>query len=185
MRTDQENTLHSDDSFTLRKCLEILERTPTVLKTLLADLSGDWTASTSDHEVGIHQIMHYLILNEEDTWLPNIKTILDGHRPSLLGLYEKLMPPEEVPDKAINSLLKEFKFLRELNLAEIRRLQIQLSNLNVTEDFSIWGKLSVKELMASWMVHDLSHIAKISRIMANRYETEVGKWSQHLDILKY
>lgn len=185
VRTEQEKLVHTAGHFNLRTCLEILERTPSVLKTLLADLSTDWTRPLDDQEQDIQNILHYLILNEQDTWIPNLKSVLEGHGASLVELYEKLLPTEETRSKPVNALLKEFKLLRELNVGEIRRLQSEFSDLNRKEDFSIWGKISVKELMASWMIHDLSHISKISKLMANRFEAEVGIYSQHLDILKY
>jgi hypothetical protein len=36
----------------------------------------------------------------------------------------------------------------------------------------------------SWVVHDLGHIAQISRVMANQYKRDVGTWKAYLRILE-
>ena len=46
------------------------------------------------------------------------------------------------------------------------------------------GKVTLKQLLATWATHDLGHLAQISRVMAKQYKGEVGPWIEYMGILK-
>lgn len=169
---------------TLARTLEILERTPTVLRSLLLGVSDFWTrANYGDGTWSATQVVGHLIVAERDDWLPRLRRILrHGER----------VPFEPFPhdatastrDTPIVSLLEEFERLRHANLRELRAMNLSPADLERTGTHPAFGRVTAAQLLATWCVHDLHHVRQISLAMAWQYRDAVGPWREYLNTLK-
>ena len=169
--------------FELEKALEILERTPFVLRTLLANLSPEWTENNEGLDTwSPYDVIGHLIHGENTDWIPRAKIIL-GDGPKEFEPFDRFAQFENSKGKTIGQLLDEFDLLRKKSLEDLKRLNIQEEDLSKKGVHPQFGEVSLKNLLATWTAHDLGHIVQISRVMAKQYKTEVGPWSEYLSVL--
>src|SRR5947199_4004983 len=45
------------------------------------------------------------------------------------------------------------------------------------------GRVTLRQLLAAWVVHDLGHVAQVARVMAKQYRDQVGPWIPFLPVL--
>ena len=169
-------------SFDLERSVEILSRTPGVLRALLSDLSEEWTAINEGGESwSPFEVVGHLLHCENDDWIPRAHIILDGtvnfesfDRFAHLTLYR---------DKSVAELLDAFEAARERSLEELLRLDLSDEQLDLPGFHPDLGDVTLRQLLATWVVHDLGHLAQIERVMAKQYCEEIGPWKQHLPIV--
>lgn len=170
-------------SVDLREVMAVLERTPRVLRTLMTGAPADlidrpygpdtWTA---------REVVAHLIFGEQTDWLPRLTHILAqgeaepfcsfdraGHKP-LLRL-------------SLEELLESFESHRRESLGSLRALNLGAAELARTGRHPALGRVTVANLLATWVVHDLNHIAQVCKAMAFQLKSEVGPWEQYLSIL--
>ncbi len=170
--------------FTLEKSLEILERTPNVLYTMLQDISVEWTNANEGGETwSAYDIIGHLIHGEKTDWIPRAEIILSEKPAKTFEPYDRLAQFEESKSKSLTQLLNEFETLREKNVANLRSKNLTDKNLPLGGMHPALGQVSLSQLLATWVVHDLNHIAQICRVMAKQYKDEVGPWIAYLGIL--
>ncbi|WP_420578582.1 DinB family protein [Ekhidna sp.] len=170
--------------FNLEKSIQILERTPVVLKQLLQGLSEDWTTPNEGPDTwSPYDIVGHLIHGEKTDWIPRTKIILEYGIEKSFEPYDRFAQFKESKGKNLQQLLEEFETLRKANLEVLKSLDIE-SNLNKKGKHPELGEVTLSHLLSSWVVHDLGHIAQISRVMAKQCKEEVGVWEQYLGILK-
>ncbi|MEO9871262.1 DinB family protein [Ekhidna sp.] len=171
--------------FDLNKSLEILERTPVVIKGLLSGISTDWTSSNEGENTwSPFDIVGHLVHGEEVDWLPRTKIILQHGNSQPFEPFDRFAQFEKSKGKSLNQLLDEFEQLRTANLKELRVLNIMDDDLSKTGMHPGLGKITLQNLLSSWTVHDLGHIVQISRVLAKQYTSEVGPWTQYMAVLK-
>jgi uncharacterized damage-inducible protein DinB len=171
--------------FDLQKSLEILERTPNVLITMLQGISTDWTSVNEGGESwSVYDIIGHLIHGEKADWVPRTDIILSENRDKKFTPFDRFAQFEESKGKSLDQLLKEFKTLRERNVEQLRAKKLTDKNLVETGIHPAFGEVTLKQLLSTWVVHDLNHIAQISRVMAKQYKEEVGPWTAYLKILQ-
>ena len=171
--------------FELKKSREILEKTPEVLKSLLTGLSKEWIKNNEGKDSwSPYDIVGHLIFGEKTDWMVRIKIILSESENKCFEPFDRFAQLNEDPSRPIDDLLNEFKLLREKNLHELTLLNITQKNYNKTGIHPEFGEVTLKQLISTWAVHDLGHIAQLSRVMAKQYTQEVGPWINYLGILK-
>lgn len=172
-------------NFELHRSIEILHNTPQVLDTLLNGLSKEWLYNNEgENSWSPYDIVGHLIFGEKTDWIVRIKIILSESENKLFEPFDRFAQLHEDQTKPITDLINEFKILRENNLNELTALHItpnDLDRIGIHPDF---GEVTLKQLISTWAVHDLGHIAQISRVMAKQYKEEVGPWIDYLGILK-
>lgn len=172
-------------NFELNKSVELLERTPMVLETLLDGLSEEWTSVNEGEKTwSAYDVVGHLIHGETTDWIQRIKIILDENSDKKFKPFDRFAQFEESKGKTLKELLAEFKLLRATNILELRSLSINESLLTKEGIHPVFGKVTLKQLLATWTAHDLSHLAQISRVMAKQYKEDVGPWVNYLSILK-
>lgn len=172
-------------NFDLNKSKEILESTPEVLNSLLSDLSKEWINNNEGENTwSPYDIVGHLIFGEKTDWIVRIKTILSDSDNKLFEPFDRFAQLNESQDRPIGELISEFKFLREKNLKEFELLNISEKDLEKVGIHPEFGNVTLKQLISTWAVHDLGHIAQITRVMAKQYSNEVGPWINYLGILK-
>lgn len=170
--------------FELHKSIEILERTPSILESYLQGLSDDWLKNNEGEETwSPYYILGHLIFGEKTDWIPRAKIILSQSENKMFEPFDRFAQLNEDQEKSISELLSEFKELRNKNIGELRSLQISEKELKRTGIHPEFGAVTLEQLLATWVVHDLCHIGQISRVMSKQYTNEVGPWKAYLGIL--
>lgn len=169
--------------FSLRDTCTILERTPGVLSQLLKDLPKDWTHQNEGPETwSPFDVVGHLIHGEKTDWIPRTKIILYEEDKHFIP-FDRFAQFEESKGKTLESLLSEFEALRIDNLQELRKLNLQPSDLEKEGIHPEFGAVTLRQLLAAWTTHDLGHIVQISRVMAKQYKQEAGPWPKYLAVL--
>lgn len=171
--------------FNLQESIDILSRTPAVLENLLQGLPDSWLRSNEGENTWSPcDIVGHLIHGEKTDWLVRTKIILGDSENKRFEPYDRFAQEREDQTRSIEVLLNEFQKRRSDNLSELKSMQISESDLDKKGMHPELGEVSLRHLLAAWVVHDLGHIAQISRVMAKQYGDEVGPWPAYLGILK-
>jgi hypothetical protein len=172
-------------TFEIEKAIEILERTPLAIEALLKGISEEWLKNNEGANTwSPYEVVGHLIHGEKTDWIPRAKIILSDSKNKTFQPFDRFAQMKEGKGKDIEELLEEFKQIRKENLVELKALQINHSKLQQKGRHPELGVVTLKELLSCWVVHDLGHIAQISRVMAKQYKEEVGVWEAYLGILK-
>ena len=171
--------------FHLEKSLEILEQTPSVINTFLSNLSGEWTLSNEGENTwSAFDIVGHLIHCEEADWIPRLKIILKYQNKKTFEPFDRFAQFEKSKGKRLSDLLETFSKVRIENVKFLKSLNLTKKELLLKGMHPSLGEVTAKQLLATWVTHDLGHIAQISRVMAKQYANEVGAWHQYISILK-
>lgn len=171
-------------NFCTERSIEILSNTPVVLNNLLKDLNNDWLYSNEGEDTwSPFDIIGHLVHGERTDWMERLDIIL--HRADKnFRPFDRFAQFNESKGKTINDLLTEFKILRESNIANLKKLNLKENNLDLKGIHPNFGEVTLRQLLATWTVHDLNHIAQICRVMAKQYKAETGPWVEYLPILQ-
>ncbi len=170
--------------FNITQSIEILQRTPQVLTTLLSGLSQEWIENNEGGESwSPYDVIGHLIHGEKTDWLVRTEIILSNAPDKTFALFDRFAQFEESKGKTISDLLNEFQNLRTKNLTALKSKNVTAEDLTKTGIHPAFGTVTLKQLLATWVAHDLGHIAQVSRVMAKQYREEVGPWREYLPIL--
>ena len=171
--------------FTLEKSIEILERTPALLQALLENISEEWTSNNEGPETwSAYDVVGHLIHGEKTDWIPRAEIILSSNHDKKFEPFDRFAQNEDSKGKSLAVLLKEFETLRKKNLEVLRSKNITQKELQEKGVHPAFGEVTLSQLLATWVVHDLNHISQISRVMAKQYKVAVGPWIEYLRILQ-
>ena len=168
--------------YNVAEAVQVLRNTPAVIENLLTYLDDDWVLSKeSPDSWSPKEIVAHLIHGELTDWIPRTKIILANEGQSLVPFeMEGHLPYLE---SSLYDLLNRFKTLRAENLSALVDLEISDADLDRTAKHPALGTVTLRNHLAAWVVHDLGHIAQISRVMAKQYKSEVGPWTDFMAIL--
>ena len=170
--------------FDLDEATAVLSRTPAALKAMLNDLHRNWAENNEGAETwSPYDVIGHLIHGERVDWIPRAKIILEYGEARPFDPFDRFAQFEESKGKSLEDLLDEFVALRERNLTILREMKIGPAELDKTGQHPALGRVTLKELLATWVTHDLDHIAQIARTMAKQYTDEVGPWQAYITIL--
>jgi DinB superfamily len=169
----------------LQDTVSLLARTPAVLDALLRDLPEAWTLrNEGENTWSAFDVVGHLIHGERTDWMPRAKVILQFGETRTFEPFDRLGLVREVQGKSMGQLLDEFARLRAENLDELRALNLGREELALRGGHPALGVVTLSELLATWAVHDLTHLHQISRVMAHQYREAVGPWSLYLGVLQ-
>ncbi|MES2773218.1 MAG: DinB family protein [Bacteroidota bacterium] len=172
-------------NFSPEASIEILENTPGVLIALLQNVSAEWVSNNEGGDTWtVYDIIGHLIHGEKTDWIPRMEMILSDKPEKTFEPFDRFAQFEASKGKSLATLLAEFKKLRQENIECLRSKKLTTSDLELTGIHPAFGEVTLSQLLSTWTVHDLNHIAQISRVMAKQYKTEVGPWVAYLGILK-
>lgn len=171
--------------FNLNKTTEILERTPAILESMLLGVSEEWQRSNEGENTwSPYEVIGHLIHGEKTDWIPRAKIILSDSVDKSFEPFDMSAHLKGDQAKPLADLLAEFKERRIENLATLKSLELNDAKLLENGIHPALGKVSLKELLSAWVVHDLGHIAQISRVLAKQYKNEVGSFKEYIRIIK-
>ena len=172
--------------FSIQKSIEILERTPAVLKGLLAGLSEEWIINNEGPDTfSPFDVIGHLIHGEKTDWVPRTKIILESGLSKPFATWDRFAQFEESKGKNLQQLLDEFEILRKDNARWLQSQNIKESDLDKKGMHPQLGEVTLRNLLSTWVVHDLTHIAQITRVMAKQYKEEMGPWPEFFRILNF
>ncbi len=170
--------------YKVNEAIQILEKTPLVLKSLLSELNDKWIYDNEgERSWSPFDIVGHLIHGEKTDWLPRIKIIL-GDNDRHFDVFDRFAQFENSKGKTINELLTEFEILRIENISLLKSLNISEKDLEKTGIHPELGLVTLREHLSTWVVHDLSHLSQITRVMAKQYKQEMGPWIKYFQKLK-
>ena len=161
-------------TFTLPGSIDILRRTPAVLTALLHGVDDTWArANEGPDTFSPFDVVGHLIDGEETDWMPRALLIRarDG---APFTPYDRFRHRERNVDRTLDSLLDEFARLRATNLELLNSWHLSDAELELQGRHPSLGPVTLKQLLAAWVVHDLGHIAQVSRVLSKRYTDDVG-----------
>ena len=165
--------------------MTILARTPRVLRGLLADLQPDWTSGTEGQDTwSAFDVVGHLIDGEETDWIPRARIILAQEPDRQFVPFDRSRHLRLNKGRPLAELLDRFEVLRAANLATLRGFALTPTHLALTAVHPELGTVSLSQLIATWVVHDLGHLAQIGRVMAKQYGEAVGPWRAYLPVLQ-
>jgi hypothetical protein len=168
----------------LEQTISLLERTPAVLNALLRDLPEQWTVcNEGDRTWNAVDIVAHLIHGEETDWMPRARTILQFGTSREFERFDPEGHRRAGREASLRQLLDEFARLRAENLRALRALHLQESHLDLHGRHPALGVVTLSQLLATWAVHDVTHLHQLSRVLAHQYRDAVGPWSKYLGVL--
>ncbi len=170
--------------FELEQAKEILRSTPATLNALLRPLSEAWLVGNEGPETwSPYDVVGHLIHGEETDWIPRAKIILDHGEERAFGPFDRFAMFETSRGKSLGELLDEFANARAHSLRELDAMNLTPSLLEKRGRHPELGVVTLKQLLATWVVHDLGHVSQVVRVMAKQYSDAVGPWQAYLSIL--
>jgi len=170
--------------FDLRLATEVLERTPATLRALLWEVSAPWARGTEGPETfSPFDNIGHLIDGEETDWMPRARIILAQGANRRFEPYDRFRHRVRNTGRTLDSLLDEFARLRAENLRVLESWTLTEAQLDLRGEHPEQGPVTLRELLAAWVVHDLGHIAQVARVMAKQYRGQVGSWVPFLPVL--
>ena len=170
--------------FDLEQSTEVLRRTPATLSAMLADLDDSWVRATEGPDTfSPFDIVGHLIDGEETDWMVRARIILEGGPDPVFAPYDRFRHRTRNTGRTLSSLLEEFAGLRAANLEHLQSLELGEAELELPGRHPSLGRVTLRQLLAAWVVHDLGHIAQVSRVMAKQYRDAIGPWTKFLPVV--
>ncbi len=169
----------------ISESLHILNRTPTVLNSLLRDLPYIWSTATEGPGTwSAYDVIGHLIHGEREDWMTRLEIIRQYGPERPFDPFDREAQFRESQGKTLNQLLDEFQLLRHQNLDRLTRLNLTDEQLELQGKHPVLGLVNARQLIATWTAHDLAHLVQISRVMAKRYRDDSGPFAQFLSVMK-
>ena len=170
--------------FKLNEGISVLERTPAALRALLSGLSLEWTGATEGPDTwSPYVIVGHLIHGERTDWIPRAQIILAQRPERRFEPYDRFAQFRESEGKSLAELLDEFAQLRAGTVAMLVGWDLTDAQLQLEGEHPEFGRVTLRQLLATWVAHDLSHVAQAARVMAKQYREAVGPWRAYLPVM--
>lgn len=172
-------------NFNMKEAAEVLERTPQTLEYFLSGLAAGWLdCNEGEGTWNVSEVIDHLIEGEKNNWIPRLEMIMKEGKNKPFPSFDRLSHLHQSTERSIEQKLVEFKAIRKQNVAKLNLLLDPELHLELTGTHPAFGEVKVRELLSTWVVHDLTHMVQITRVMAERYRDDVGPWKEYLGILK-
>jgi hypothetical protein len=171
-------------NFDVTAGVSVLERTPETLRAMLAGLPPAWIDATEGPETwSPYVIVGHLIHGERTDWIPRARIILAQGPERRFTPYDRFAQFRESRGRPLADLLDEFARLRGENLATLAGWRLTNAQLTLEGEHPEFGPVTLGQLLATWVGHDLGHVAQTARVMAKQYRDAVGPWRAYLPVM--
>jgi uncharacterized damage-inducible protein DinB len=173
-----------EHTFSLDEARALLDRTPAVLDALLRDLPEPWIRADEGADTwSVFDVVGHLIHGERTDWIARARIILEHGETRPFDKFDRFAQFAESKGKTLDALLDEFAALRRKSLGELAALHLTETALDRRGSHPALGAVTLRQLLATWVAHDLDHLTQIARVMAGRYSDEVGPWQAYLRVI--
>ena len=170
--------------FDIDSAVEILSRTPGTIRALVSGLSDSWTTPNEGAETfSVFDVVGHLVDGEETDWIPRARIVLAQGEKNTFEPYDRFRHYERNRGRTLDSLIDELETLRARNLELLKGWKLGDESLSLTAKHPSLGTVTMSQLLAALVVHDLGYIAQISRVMAKQYRDEIGPWARYLPVV--
>jgi uncharacterized damage-inducible protein DinB len=170
--------------FDLDRTRSLLVRTPGTLSAWLRDLPDAWVRQNEGPGTwSAYDIVGHLIHGERTDWIPRARIVLQQGEPKVFEPFDRFGQFQYPENESLNDRLERFSALRNESLVALDAMHLSAEQLELTGVHPELGTVTLKQLLATWAVHDLGHVAQVARVMAKGYALEVGPWTAYLSIL--
>ena len=167
------------------EAIPVLARTPAVLRALLDGLPEAWTRATEGAGTwSAFDVVGHLIHGERTDWIPRAELILAHGLSRPFEAFDRFAMFEASRGKSLSELLDTFAELRAANVARLEALRLTSADLARPGRHPELGRVTLGQHLATWVAHDLSHLAQVARIMGRRYSQAAGPWRAYLPMLQ-
>jgi hypothetical protein len=181
MTTDTDRTRRA---FSPAEGTALLERTPAVLDAWLRDLPEAWLGAHEGPDTwSPFDIVGHLLHGERTDWMPRVHRLLEHGEALPFDPFDRFAQFTDSEGRSIGDLLDDFARLRAESLRQLRELALTHEDLNRTGRHPAFGVVTLRQLLATWVAHDLDHVTQIARVIARQYSDEVGPWREYLRIV--
>ena len=178
-----DNTSRTRRPFVLAEAVTLLANTPRTLDALLRTLSDDWLAAHEGGETwSPPDVLGHLIHGERTDWLPRARIIMQHGEAQAFEPYDRFAQFAE-RGRALPDMLDDFASLRAQNLRDLAALQITPADLERRGRHPDFGPVTLSQLLATWVAHDLDHVMQITRVLGTQYADAVGPWRRYLRVV--
>ncbi len=162
----------------------LLQRTPRTLHALLDDLPPDWAEATEGPDTWSPTgVLGHLIHGERSDWIPRVRIILARGAAPRFAPVDRFAHVHESAGKSLPVLLEDFARLRADNLVALDGFDLSDAQLDLPGEHPAFGTVTLRQLLATWVAHDLGHVAQVARVLAKQYRDAVGPWRAYLPIM--
>jgi hypothetical protein len=171
-------------AFDLEEGIAILTRTPGTLDRMLRGLPDGWIRA---HEGGDtwspFDVLGHLIHGERTDWVPRARVIMEQGESRPFEKFDRFAQFEDTQGRTLDSLLDEFIVRRRESLRQLAELRIGPADLDRRGTHPALGTVTLRQLLATWVAHDLDHVVQVARVIGRQYTDEVGPWRAYLRII--
>ena len=169
---------------TLAEAVPLLARTPATFDALLRGLPEGWITATEGGETwSPFDVIGHLIQGEQTDWIPRVRIILEQGEARTFDKFDRFAQFELSKGRTLASLLDDFAARRAENLRQLEALRLTEADLDRTGTHPFFGRVTLRQLLATWVAHDLDHVIQVSRVLARQYADEVGPWRAYLRVI--
>lgn len=171
-------------NFNLDHSILLLERTPIMLDAMLKGIPADWTHQNEGPDTwSPFDVIGHLIHGEQTDWVPRMEIILSKESNKPFPPFDRFAQYEISKGRTLDELLETFKQMRVKSITILKAKKLTEADLQRKGIHPAFGEVTLSQLLATWVVHDLNHLAQIARVMAKQYKQEVGPWVEYLRVL--
>jgi DinB family protein len=171
-------------NFDLTTGIAVLERTPRTLDAMLRNLDASWTDANEGPDTwSPWVIIGHLVQGERADWIPRARIIIEQGADRRFTPFDRNAQFRESKGKTLSQLLDDFAAARAESLATLAGWKLTDEHLALEGIHPAFGAVTLRQLLATWVAHDLGHIAQTARVMAKQYREAVGPWRAYLPVL--
>jgi hypothetical protein len=154
------------------------------MRDLLSGLSQEWIDGTEGPDTwSPYVVVGHLIHGERTDWIERARVILAQRTDRRFTPFDRFAQFRESEGKSLAELLDEFADLRTRNLEILKGWNLSEDQLALEGVHPEFGAVTMRQLLSTWVAHDLGHIAQTSRVMAKQYRDAVGPWRAYLPVM--
>ena len=178
--------MRSTDERLAEDILALLTGTPGTIRALLQGMPRDLLhADEGEGTFSPFSVLGHLIQGEIHDWIPRVRWTLEHGRERAYPPFDRFAHIERIRGRSLEDLLTEFETLRESGVKALGEILEGGADPDAEGLHPDFGDVTLRQLLTTWAVHDLNHIAQITRVVAHQFDDEVGPWKAYLPILHH
>lgn len=176
---------HRRRALALDEAVASLSRTPRVLDALLRDLPDDWIQANEGAATwSAFDVLGHLTHTDRTNWVPRVRHLMQHGDTVAFPGFDRFGHQSAPPGQTPPQRLDEFAAVRREGLRELAALGLEPGDLERTGRHPALGTVTLRQLLAAWVTHDLDHVFQVARVLAHQYTDEVGPWREYLRIVR-